>query len=313
MNGASSNNCTIEAGPGGRKLPLLLTNCSSRKRLVAAPPARLGSGPVGVEAWTARIAAACPRLRARDLYCGRAFREAARAADMLGADLWVASAGLGFVRADTHVPAYGATAAAGHPDSVPGDPRAWFARLVAEGPFPGTPDSAAAPIVLAALSGPYLAMLSPWLLALEESRPGALRLFTREVPPDLPRALRQAAMPYDGRLDDPSSGRPGTIGDFAQRALADFAEAVYPADPEGDPDTHAAEVRARLEGRTAPRRRAGRGASDEEVRALIRAHWQRVGGRSGRMLRVLRDDLGVACEQGRFKGLFKAVATEVGG
>ena len=35
-----------------------------------------------------------------------------------------------------------------------------------------------------------------------------------------------------------------------------------------------------------------------------------VGGQSSRMLRLLRDDLSVACEQGRFRALFQLVRRE---
>lgn len=290
---------------------MVITNCTNRKRLAAAPEVRLAFANGCVRTWSALVGKATPRLPARAMYCGRGFREAECAAAAFSGDLWIASAGLGFVCASTPIPAYGATAVPGHPDSIPGDPAEWFTSLVAYGPFPAEPNTSSAPLVLASLSSHYLAMLTPWLLDFVVRRPGRLRLFTRAALPSLPRALQDAVMPYDQRFDDPVLGCSGTIGDFAQRALRDFTEAVLPADPGGGVGSHAEAVARRLENCTVPLRRVGRGATDAELRALIRDHWHTADGRSGKMLRVLRDDLGVACEQGRFKKLFNGVAVEM--
>ncbi|MDQ2102178.1 hypothetical protein QSG27_05685 [Azospirillum sp. C340-1] len=251
-----------------------------------------------------------PGLPARAMYCGRAFQEAALAAQALNGDLWVASAGLGLIHADTPIPAYSATVSPGQADSVPLAPSRWFAELQARSPYAGWPALGERVLVLAALSAPYLAMLGPWLVSFAQNQPGSLRLFTRAGAAAIPIELRPYRMPYDTRLEDDTLGRAGTVGDFAQRALRDFAQSVLPENPEAGAPQHAAAVIARLRGRMAPSRPMRRSATDDEVRALIRAHWTHVLGRSTRMLRVLRDDLGVACEQGRFRDLFLEVAAE---
>jgi len=305
------NNCTTTPHWLDGKLPIVITNCTHRKRLQPTSETRLSSiESSSVEVWASRVKATPTRLPVREMYCGRGFREALRAADSLTVDLWVASAGLGFVRADADIPPYGATAAPGQPDSIAGNTAAWFAALLDKGPFPGAPRLTSAPIVLAALSSPYLTMLTPWLEAIEEEAPGRLRIFTWAKASPCSNALSHVVMPYDRRLDDAALARAGTIGDFAQRALRDFVETVLPADPKGSAQSHAAAVLRRLDGYTAPVRRLGRGVTDDEVQALIREHWHAAGGRSGRMLRVLRDELGIACEQSRFKNLFIEVATE---
>ena len=58
-----------------------------------------------------------------------------------------------------------------------------------------------------------------------------------------------------------------------------------------------------LEMRAQPSRKR---LSDDEILKVIDAHWDKAKGQSGLMLRVLRDDLNLACEQGRFKHLFHA-------
>ena len=50
-----------------------------------------------------------PRVRAEDLYCGRAFTEAIAAASVFAGPLWVVSAGLGLVQSSDFVPSYNLT------------------------------------------------------------------------------------------------------------------------------------------------------------------------------------------------------------
>jgi hypothetical protein len=45
--------------------------------------------------------------------------------------------------------------------------------------------------------------------------------------------------------------------------------------------------------------------SDEELMEIMDLNWGRARGQASLMLRVLRDDLLIACEQKRFAGLFR--------
>jgi hypothetical protein len=158
-----------------------------------------------------------------------------------------------------------------------------------------------------ALPGTYLDLATCDLASLVQQAPDRVRIFTRSDPRAIDAQLRAAIMPYDARLDGPHSPLPGTLADFAQRALRHFAETVLASSPNGDLEQHQKGVLrslgrwARPQSPTRPRQ------SDEEIRHLISRNWSAVGGRSGRMLRVLRDDLGVACEQARFAALFGEV------
>ena len=42
----------------------------------------------------------------------------------------------------------------------------------------------------------------------------------------------------------------------------------------------------------------------------MREHWDAVGGSSSRLLRLFRDDLNIACEQGRFAALARVIRAE---
>ncbi|MBF9235129.1 hypothetical protein [Microvirga alba] len=222
----------------------------------------------------------------------------------MNAPLKIISAGLGLVDSEAHVPAYEATVAPGSLDTISSHlnvtSERWWAALKSCQQFKWP---TGAQLLLIAASGPYLKMIEQDLRGLSVDR---LRLFTRADIRALPASLRSAVMPYDDRLDA-SDGRPGTIADFAQRAMAHFAEHVLPCAPAGDLKEHTGLVLSRLSPLTAPPKRIGRKATDEEIMAAIAAHFEAVGGQSSQMLRKLRNELGLACEQSRFRDLFKGV------
>ena len=104
-------------------------------------------------------------------------------------------------------------------------------------------------------------------------------------------------MPYDARLDSLS---PGTRTDFAQRALAHFARSI-PATADAVRDAKA--VAAALACHSAPERIERPRADDEILIMAIRRHLRATSG-IGRILRRLREQDQIACEQRRFTRLY---------
>lgn len=268
-----------------------------------------------VRDWCARLARAEPVGVAADLYCGRAFRQAESSAKRLGAGFWVASAGLGLVSADTRVPSYSLTVVRGNSDNIlerivgHAGPSEWWSAVGTRRSYGHSIEdsfkSSRGPI-LVALSAQYLAMVADEMLALPSKTLERLRIFSLSSGAAVPASLAPYRMPYDARFDGEGSPIRGTRADFAQRALAHFVEAVLEDDPRGALEQHALRVQ-RFMGRLRPPKPLSRTkASDDEILALIHRHWGAVNGQSSRMLRYLRDHLGVACEQSRFRDLFRA-------
>ena len=248
------------------------------------------------------------------LYTGRGFGIAAGAAASVGARLYVLSAGLGLVSSDRQVPLYGLTVSPGHAESiaarVKGDfhSAAWFSALL-KGPYSmqwADTFAKGRGRVLLALSRPYAEMIGSSLRALPPRSLARLRIFGASLSEFLPTEVHCAIMPYDARLD---AITPGTRADFSQRALAHFIRAVAcrvgDQDIEGDRDA----VRRALARVTAPLRARRPRQTDEEILRLIR---KRLESQSGiaRVLRALRDQDGVACEQSRFSRLYRAAIDE---
>ena len=117
----------------------------------------------------------------------------------------------------------------------------------------------------------------------------------------LPAAVRPTLVPYDARLD---AILPGTRADFSQRALLHFVRSVaLKGNAQGRDADHAA-VEVALRDVVAPDRLHRPRRTDAEILQLILARLRSQSG-IARILRALRDDEGVACEQARFSRLYR--------
>ncbi len=69
-------------------------------------------------------------------------------------------------------------------------------------------------------------------------------------------------------------------------------------------------VQSSLLGLTHHRKPNRQPKTDPEIRSIIRTEARAIGWNSSKMLRHLRDELDIACEQKRFQKLFKAEMSE---
>jgi hypothetical protein len=247
------------------------------------------------------------------LYCGRAITETLLASDSLEAKTVFVSAGLGVVSRFEEVPPYGLTVTNGHDDSIGSRIKGhfeaalwWNALAQAKGtkrPLASLIEREGARLMLIAMPGTYLEMIIDELADLSRKTLKAIRLIGPRRREELPEFLQPSWLPYDSRLDSPKSGVNGTASDFPHRALRHFALHVLPANGKGSREAHAADVEASLSHFKVYVRPRGRSLPDEELLAVIRKLWPRLGGRRTLMLRELRDAAGIACEQKRFQRL----------
>ncbi len=302
-------------------MTLVITTCTNRKRKPVPANLYMRSLPSSslsdlAADWTSRLDAEIERFPAGEVYGGRGFREAAAAARALEGHFLIVSAGLGLIDATTKIPPYACTILVDAPDCVAarviGGIAApdWWTALSRISPFGVALHDAAndsSGLIFAALSDAYIEMISGELLALPLPILSRLRLFTRAPLERVASQLRPFVMPYDDRLDGPDSPVPGTRSDFAGRALRHFAT-VFMAD--GDARSaaeHAASVAEKISKWRFPEAPNRIRHDDAFILALIRSHWDDVGGCS---LRRLRGEFNVACEQGRFRDLARIVRVE---
>ncbi len=302
-------------------MTVILTACTMRKRfspdpaLIAASLSKGSLHSVG-EDWRSRIAKAVGVAEARDLYAGRGMMEAKKAAAEAEATLFIASAGLGLVEASDVIPSYDLTVAKGLPSSIMSKlphgttEEEWWSEIEMKDGivrFEAQLGSDQAH-VLVALPASYLKMLGAFLKALSAFRDGRLRIFTGSEHYEIDPELKPYHMPYDRRLD--GGPAPGTLGDFAQRALRHFVTRILPVSLTEDTKSHAEQVTLAQAGWERPASKSGARLNDDELLQTIRTEWDSVHGRSTQLLRKLRDELGIACEQGRFARLAATVRAE---
>ncbi len=299
----------------GKTVPLVITCCTKRKRGSTNPNLRArlldaGSASEVASSWSLRVGGVPPEMRARDLYAGRGHVEALRTAEHVHGQLAIISAGLGLVDGDTSVPVYSLTTSSRDPDDVrlktASDRPAWWAAIQQVSPFPTVRPQHTDGLILAAVSSAYLDMIATEWSQWPSTQLLRLRLFSKAPPAGLAAKLLSAWMPYDDRLDDVASGLAGTQGDFAQRAMRHFATTIT----SGSPDDDAAAVRAVLEPIPHRAKPVNQRLESSAIKVAIRRDWEIARGQSSIMLRHLRDTLGLACEQGRFKTLFNEVKAE---
>lgn len=311
---------------------LLVTSCTGRKTISASPrlsmlPSReavdrRGGGLSGLAtAWLAEVEATEVCAPAARVYAGRTMVDALASARAVGGRLVVVSAGLGLIEEDEPIPGYALTVANGAESVLPTLQRAkatvdqWWsvlnsARSGNSHPLAALVDVMRPERVLVALPSRYLEMILTDLQHVSSSRREAFRIFTSPAGRDvLPSVWRDCVMPYDERLDGEGSRRRGTRTDFAQRAMRHFVDDLRAAHL-SLADARAAVTNA-LSGLSVPTFPLRRRATDTELLDLLRTHWHFQGGQSSRLLRFLRDDALVQCEQSRFRSLWQQLRGEL--
>lgn len=136
-----------------------------------------------------------------------------------------------------------------------------------------------------------------------------LRIFTSPAGAQcVPDHLKCCVMPYDERLES-VRGFAGTQSDFAQRALRHFVEALQATSMALDEARDA--VAASLAHRRRRSRSVGQRLTDDEIRLVLTAQWTRHSGSSSKLLRFLRDEAQISCEQKRFSRLWQELSARL--
>lgn len=300
--------------------PILVTSCSSRKsvqhgeRLHAADLPNGDLDYVG-QVWRAWLKDHHCWLPATDMYCGRGFQEARKASKVASTEHWIVSAGLGLIAEVEQIPAYDLTVSGTGGNQIRKKierdkftVQRWWGELVKRRKPHRTltrlVERNANSTVILAMPTSYLSMVVDDLRELDANGRARLRIIG---PPEkaVPSFLRPYWLPYDQRLDGPGSPLPGTRSDFPQRAARHFLETIWPVTESGSVSLHAKAVQDYLASLPYPSTPKRKQLDDQNIILLIRRLWSRAEGKSGRMLRLLRDEEQVACEQGRFKQLFQ--------
>jgi len=304
---------------------IIITSCTNRKMdtgevVALARPLQAASVSALANHWKDKVAAAQFRVPAHALYQGRSFTEAKAAAAKAGAVLYIASAGHGIVESNEVLPGYNLTVTPGDSnllvetlDRLHSTSADWWVTLTKCRPqkslatLMSSIDLPEASVILA-LPSTYLSMILADLSTLNESQTAQLRIITSELGSTLlPKRLQKQVLPYDERLEA-LPAYAGTRNDFPQRALHHFV---------GELSGHTLSLRAAKQcvheamatlKKSSPPKREKK--SDGELLQLIRCHRLELNNSQSAMLRWLRDDQKISCEQERFRHLWHQVQAE---
>ncbi len=304
---------------------LIITSCTRRKRTglpstLTANQLLPGSHSSVSDQWIKLAQEKKEKVSADLLYIGRAINEVKIAAKCLSAKVAFASTGFGLIDAKTELPNYDLTVA------DPTDPirtkvvdeafssQLWWKcvnqsrknkRLVDQ--LKDSPDL----IILLSLSKAYLHLIKQELEEITTEYANRLRVFTS---PDnhkiLPESIRSSYIPYDERFDGLGSPIPGTRSDYPQRILRHFAEFIIKKDTP-DIESEKELVLRTMSGMKLRLKVDRTKVSDEEIKNMIRTHLEKSKISSAKMLRVLRDDLLISCEQKRFANIFRELTMQL--
>jgi hypothetical protein len=303
---------------------LIITSCTNKKRHNRAPislemTARFESLEATISQWRALLDGSPLGSRASDLYVGRSFSAAKQASAGASGELLVVSAGLGLTHESDYVPSYNLTFAdVSNPlalamKQVGFSPSDWWESLAVVGIGRGSLSSfilAKQPkLVLIALPSGYLNMVRNDLASLPDSVLSKLRIFTSRVGSEgLEARLGQCVVQYDDRLESVPKFA-GTRTDFPQRALLHFVTVL--SAHKLDLAAAKKSVSAALFTLSPPQSPTRVRMNDEQIARILREQWSSHGGNSSRLLRFLRRDAHISCEQGRFKNIWHVVKRDL--
>lgn len=255
-----------------------------------------------------------------DLYAGRSITEAKRAAESVSASLHIVSAGHGLLQSDAVIPSYNVTVSPGLDNALyrcllrfDQSPADWWRALIGafgeQRSLAGLLASSSKSVVLLAVPSTYLMLLAGELAEITVDLAKRLRIVTSPHGASvLPAHLQSAVLPYDERLEG-LAPYAGTRSDFPQRALRHFVTVLK--GHELPLESARNQVRQAMEGLQKPIVPERKRKTDDEILTLLRENWGRLNGSATALLRYLRDDALVACEQSRFRTLRQQVLSEL--
>ena len=268
-----------------------------------------------VNNWKHDIQAAPHCIPALQMYVGRSIQEAKKVSHQLNAKLFIVSAGIGLQEANSLIPGYDLSASEVSFNAMltrHGSSKSeWWKLLVKEKGLSWLLHEHPESIVYLSLPSEYLTMVCTDLSESSSETLSRIRVFTSEAGN---RKIRNLAglsvLPYDDRLES-HAGYAGTRSDFPQRALKHFVFDLGAHLLETDEASRVVIEAMNSLSKKIPSKRIR--LDDHEICRLIRDSWDLFGGNSSKLLRYLRNQKLVSCEQGRFSRLRRQVAEDIKG
>lgn len=295
---------------------LIISNCTNRKssKLEKTQPSPLmyeaSNADQFIDDWFKILNSNSNKKPAISVYKGRSVSEIIHAKKYLDAEIFFLSAGLGIVKEDDLIPNYDLTISEGNNSLKPLlakwliDEGAWWEKLNKESLNNDFINQTEGTIFIA-LPHAYLKMLIPTLVKMDNHKLKNIRLFLHPISyKNLPNKLKHCYMPYNYKIDN--SPFSGTKVDYCQRCLHHFVKYIYKT--EQNTTSAADSVKTFIdELPPLPPKIKRMQVSDSDINKIILEGWDSCKGQSSKILRYIRDDRKIACEQSRFQKLWRNI------
>ena len=307
---------------------LVIINCTSRKAFKPSPflarPPKITKDSSLIEiakAWNKKIGLERKLYLAKNLYQGRAIVDTKASLQILNkSDVYVVSAGMGLTHFDTPIPSYELTVVENSPFQKSLEKnnfciQEWWGVL--NKVRHGTTTPLCTLISKKTYSKIFIVMPSTYLDLIAEdlwkADPKKLKNMLILTSPygqtKVPSKWSHHCLPYDERLEDKKSGYNGTRSDFSQRAFRHFVECLHLQDNSLETaKKKVLDCMQRLRIPVIPERKK---VQDEEIARQIKKNWKKNSGHAHKLLRHLRDELLISCEQSRFQRLWSEIRNEI--
>jgi hypothetical protein len=298
---------------------LVITNCTGRKSQKPDPKLRRTPKLNAYQdidqcasIWANSIRDAKQLIRAGDLYQGRTIVDSKFVGDSLNADTYVISAGLGLVSTQDLIPSYELTVIESSPfgqqlkKSGYSNQDWWkkingslkktnrpLSKLITNGRYKQ---------IFIALPSTYLEMIQNDLWSANPKILNKVFIFTSSYGVKfIPDEWKHQALPYDERLEDVKSGYAGIRSDFPQRAMRHFVATIW--SKSNSLETNIKKTNRSLRKLKKPVLPERIKVDDAAIIRIIKKNWKSKLGNSQDLLRLIRDEALVSCEESRFRRL----------
>ncbi|MDO7413095.1 hypothetical protein Q5X48_14895 [Acinetobacter baumannii] len=296
--------------------PLIVTNCTSKKwsKLEKIFPDQhlfeLDDPEQFIELWFKQVNQVVNKSHAIEVYKGRTVTEVIHAKEIINAKIFFLSAGLGLIAEDELIPNYDLTISSGLNSLKPLLDKwsihegIWGEKLLKHSNLEDIFQYSQSEIFVA-LPHNYLKMFLPIIENLSAYHTDKLRLFLHPTSYKiLPEKLKKYYIPYTYKIESTSFS--GTKVDYCQRCLHHFIKFIYK--PNQDLKASITAVEKFLSVIPEPPEKIKRpSVSDAEINTFILEGWELCEGRSLKLLRYIRDVKQIACEQSRFRNLWRNI------
>ena len=298
---------------------VVITNCSKRKKQKVQQDLMALNLEEGLidqvsKEWSEKVKVSNQEtLPARDQYVGRSFTEVKKIEKIQNINWYIISAGLGLIDSEEAIPSYDLTITNGSSNSIlkkftcNSDISDWWKKVnevfnQTSFPIAELIDNKKDTLFLFALTKSYFNLIKNEFSKINDK--SKIRLFGYKDSSNLDQSVKKYFLPYNSSFDGPDSENKGIKNDFPRRVMRHYVEQIISKLKEPDFEKESKMVTGYLSDKSPPKILKNKKFTDEYILEKIKDFNREDYPTHRDLLKHFRHELGIACEESRFKILF---------